>query len=469
VSHRWAFRGIDPEDLALLCARLQDRSEVLDAAGRRGASLLREHGLVTEAAALGRTVSGVAVSLAEASADTRWRVAAIRNAQDTALAAALPILAWRIVVEEAEFAATVACPPDARDETLRGWRACPPPEALADLSPAQVAAAFATMSPLARDGFALRFPDEAAALAGAPAEVRFLANRLRIADHVADLEDRLSSLRRRAAGGEAAALEGEIGDVEGRIRELRRWITEERQILWFDPAGDGRVIEVFGDLDAARHVAVVVPGVRNDLAAFSDRDRGFRHYARDLAAEVTRLGGGSTVATIAWLGYDPPDGLDAASRAAAEAGEDDLARFVDLVDLEGDRHVTVIGHSYGSVVAGLATSGGLDADEVVFVGSPGTGLGTAAEARLRPGGRVWAAIAIGDPIGRAIDPLAFLGGATDDLWYGPDPTDRRFGATRFATSGATGHFAYFDPDTASLGNLALIVAGRGDEVKGMGG
>ena len=60
MSHRWAFRGIDPEDLALLCARLQDRSEVLDAAGRRGASLLREHGLAAEAAALGRTVSGVA-------------------------------------------------------------------------------------------------------------------------------------------------------------------------------------------------------------------------------------------------------------------------------------------------------------------------------------------------------------------------------------------------------------------------
>ncbi|MGD2052311.1 MAG: hypothetical protein PVI35_07540, partial [Acidimicrobiia bacterium] len=239
MSHRWAFRGIDPEDLGLLSARMQHRSEILDVAGRRGASALREHGLVAESAALGRAVSGVAASLAEAAGDTRWRAAAIRSAQDTTLAAALPILAWRLVVEEAEFAATVACRPEDREATLRDWRASPSPEALTGLAPSQVAAAFSGLSPLARDGFAHRFPEVAAGLEGAPAEVRYLANRLRIADRVADLEDRLASLRDRFAPEERPALQGEIDRVEGRVRELRCWLAEERQILWFDPAGDG--------------------------------------------------------------------------------------------------------------------------------------------------------------------------------------------------------------------------------------
>ena len=30
---------------------------------------------------------------------------------------------------------------------------------------------------------------------------------------------------------------------------LGRWLAEDRQILIFDPRGDGRVAEVFGDLD----------------------------------------------------------------------------------------------------------------------------------------------------------------------------------------------------------------------------
>jgi len=470
VSRRWGFRGIDPEDLALLCARMEQRAETLDDAARRNSALLRSNGLVSEAAMLGRALTGVAHLLTEAAADTRWRAEAIRHAQDSTLAAAIPIQAWRLVAEEAEFAATTVFRPGERDETLNAWRECPAPEALAGLSPSQVAARFAALSPLARDGFAYRFPEQAASLAGVPAEVRYLANRLRIAGHVADLEDRLQSLRRRqhdpaGTAWEHQAVADEIADLGHRVRELRRWLAEERQILWFDPAGDGQVVEVFGDLDAARHLAVVVPGVGTDLAAFSHGDGGFRHCARDLAQAVEQLAPQSGTATVAWLGYDPPDGVDAVSTAAARAGCDDLARFVDLIDLAGDRHVTVIGHSYGSLVAGLGAAAGLDADEVVFVGSPGTGLHQATEARLRAGGRVWAALAEGDPIVRAVDPVAVLGGDVGRLWHGPDPVGDGFGAVEFGTGGASGHSGYFDPGTESLRNLALIVAGRGGEVE----
>ncbi|MCX9191818.1 hypothetical protein C3Y87_10405 [Carbonactinospora thermoautotrophica] len=60
----------------------------------------------------------------------------------------------------------------------------------------------------------------------------------------------------------------------------------------------------------------------------------------------------------------------------AEAGAPELDRFVDgirAVHGSEHRHVTVIGHSYGSTVVGEAAKrpGGLAADDLVVVGSSG--------------------------------------------------------------------------------------------------
>src|SRR5918998_3274382 len=51
-----------------------------------------------------------------------------------------------------------------------------------------------------------------------------------------------------APAGAAAAHAQPLPDLTG------------RQILAFDPAGDGRVVEVVGDLRAADRIAVIVPG-----------------------------------------------------------------------------------------------------------------------------------------------------------------------------------------------------------------
>ena len=40
-----------------------------------------------------------------------------------------------------------------------------------------------------------------------------------------------------------------------------QWAGEGRQFLTFDPRGNGRIVEVFGDLVAADRIAVLVPGV----------------------------------------------------------------------------------------------------------------------------------------------------------------------------------------------------------------
>ena len=87
----------------------------------------------------------------------------------------------------------------------------------------------------------------------------------------------------------------------------------DRHFLLFDPEGDGRAAEVFGDLTSARHVAVVVPGMNNDLNNFTGGDaERVQHQASQFDPDQ--------VATIQWLGYDTPEGATALSASARGAG-----------------------------------------------------------------------------------------------------------------------------------------------------
>jgi Alpha/beta hydrolase len=109
----------------------------------------------------------------------------------------------------------------------------------------------------------------------------------------------------------------------------------------------------------------------------------------------------------------------------------------------------VIGHSYGSLVTGMALAGeGLQVDETVLIGSPGVGVGSAGELG---DGNVWVGLARFDVVGYA-------------EWHGPNPHGRGFGATRFHTGDISGHSSYFNEGSQSLRNIGLIAAGYLDEV-----
>ena len=123
--------------------------------------------------------------------------------------------------------------------------------------------------------------------------------------------------------------------------------------------------------------------------------------------------------------------------------------------------MTLVGHSYGSTTVGAAvTSQPVDADDLVFLGSPGVLAGSVAE------------------LGRSAEHV-FVGEARYD-WvgdldaFGADPATAMFGATRFRADPQAGwwperafggdHWHYFDPGSESLRNIARIVAGRGVDV-----
>ncbi|MFD3777653.1 alpha/beta hydrolase [Streptomyces sp. NPDC058612] len=225
----------------------------------------------------------------------------------------------------------------------------------------------------------------------------------------------------------------------------------DRQVLAFDPRGRGQVAEVFGDLEHAAHVSVVVPGADNDASTHDARrapHTGPAGMARSLLAAA---GWGSAV--IAWTGYTTPVGvgLDTAVGRLAEAGAERLARFTAGLDAVGAPDPVLFCHSYGSVVCGLAARH-TDAADIVVLGSPGVRADTSGA--LRTGARVWAARSPSDWIAD-IPNVEFAG-----LGHGADPTSAAFGARRVPAADVRGHAGYFAPGTQSLAAFAAIANGE---------
>ncbi len=245
-----------------------------------------------------------------------------------------------------------------------------------------------------------------------------------------------------------------IARLDRAVADRKAWA--ERDLLLFDPSGDGRIAEVIGDLDTARHVVVLVPGVGNDLSSY---ERNLRADALHLAERL----GGTDTAVVTWLGYDPPNTVvGAISREPARQGAGALGDFVERL---GPAHTTVIAHSYGSLVAGLAAREGvLTPDELVFIGSPGVGADNAADLGLPSSTTVWSGLTLLDPIQLARPDCIDLSlRCATDLVFGTDPHNPMFGAKTFATGHTalwSAHSAYYRTGSLSLDNLAHIVLGE---------
>ncbi|MCX5607107.1 alpha/beta hydrolase family protein [Streptomyces sp. NBC_00047] len=251
----------------------------------------------------------------------------------------------------------------------------------------------------------------------------------------------------RANLAEAARLATDAGRT-GRAAKLRAMeAAGTAQFLAFDGRGRGRAVEVFGDLETADRVTVLVPGSDTTLDTYQRFRAGAVSLQQRLQAEHPRS------AVVAWLGYDTPGTVSTTVLTAARADEAaaELGPFLDrLGDVSGPgARLSLLCHSYGSVVCARTGTGPAVADMVLF-GSPGTGADAARD--LPTGARVWAGRGSDDWIGNV--PHARLGA----IGFGTDPVDPAFGARAFA-AGAAGHSDYLKPGTESLDSLAAIVLG----------
>jgi alpha/beta hydrolase family protein len=164
------------------------------------------------------------------------------------------------------------------------------------------------------------------------------------------------------------------GDLE-RASLLEALIACGGSILVYRPAHRHYSV-LFGDIEHARHVAVIVPGVGDEL-----------HLRQDWLPSAKKLfEAAASTAVILWKAYDNPR---------------------DLLSL------TIVAHSFGSVVTGASLADcGLHCTDVVVVGSPGMTVedlrqlhirGLGQHRRRRHGtlfvGRRSALVAIGDSRG----------------------------------------------------------------------
>jgi hypothetical protein len=259
----------------------------------------------------------------------------------------------------------------------------------------------------------------------------------------------------------SAALAGEypsvVGNLDGAPLALRYAANRDpafpgRQILALDRRGDGRIVEVLGDLATADRVAILIPGVDTTLAGFDTGLGGVRRRALSWQARQLFEQAGEKVAVVAWLGYDPPEGVRRAALREDRAASGALAleRFVaGLVADRPDRTITVVGHSYGSIVAGRAAAHlPTQVTDIVAIGSPG--MGVSGRAELGGTARVWAGSAPDDWT-RRLPSLRVFG-----LGHGRLPVDPEFGALPLPAGNVSGHDGYFMPGSAALEAIARI-------------
>ncbi|MEW2622811.1 alpha/beta hydrolase [Streptomyces sp. NPDC048106] len=262
----------------------------------------------------------------------------------------------------------------------------------------------------------------------------------------------------RADAARAARMAAAHGDSR-RAAADRALASTRRRLLAFDGRGDGLATEVFGDLAPADRIAVLVPGSDTSLDTYAR----FHRAAKALYTAAGRARGPRT-AVVAWLGYATPATVSttvATTGRADEAAPRLRALVRQLRDLAPARaHLSLVCHSYGSVVCGRAARG-LDVADIALVGSPGTGADDVSGLGARA--RVWAARGTGDWVAHVPHVRVDLLLATVGL--GADPVSRSFGARVF-DAGTADHSGYFTPGSASLANLARIIRGETSEVTG---
>ncbi|WP_051055177.1 MULTISPECIES: alpha/beta hydrolase [Kitasatospora] len=374
-----------------------------------------------------------------------------------------------------------------------------------DAPPTEVNAWWKSLPPDEQQRLLQAYPAELGNRDGLPTPARDQANRINLDRLVTELSGRqdLSDWDRKKLEGFRA--------IQGRLAE-ERGKQPPAYLMVIGDQGQGRAAIAYGNPDTADDVVAYVPGLNTEVKNMAGGDA---NRARDLWQAAHDTDPSRSTASIAWLGYDTPQVKGISPDMFAVAGDDRArqggAAYQDF--LQGLRashegqpaHLTALGHSYGSFTVGQAAQrpGGIPADDVILVGSPGTGAQQASQLGVGAG-HVWVGAAEHDPvsqlpshdeakgigIGAGIGGLlggplgavagGFLGDKIaghndpDELWFGQDPASREFGAHRFDVAdgplGFESHSDYWNQgdgrDGHSLRNMGLIVSGHGDRVSG---
>lgn len=226
-------------------------------------------------------------------------------------------------------------------------------------------------------------------------------------------------------------------------------VATERSLLLYQPANrhGGYVAFGVGDLTAATHLTITVPGFRGApqrraVTLVQDTENllaATTLHTRENVSEPVRT------AAIAWIGYRPPTVRQLPTLGPAAAGARNLTTFLRNITplLPNLHHITVVGHSYGGVVTALAVNDNPLIDKAVLAGAPGAPLFTTSRTA-----EIYIVTAPHDRIPAL-------------KWFTPTTpiTHRVHNVAQPAAANGRGHRTYFKPGTAALDAIAQIAAG----------
>lgn len=341
-------------------------------------------------------------------------------------------------------------------------------------SPAENAKWWGSLSPAEQDAYVSVHPAAVGALDGLPAAVRDDANRivlrgehaeasLALQAHAAKepVKYRMGLASQNSPSSAWTQWDKKRKELQSKFDALsqlkepyagKKDVPEDKQlyILGLDTKGDGKAVVAMGNPDTADHTAIHVPGTGTTLESTPGQ---LERIGKLQDSAMRHTADGESVSTVLWLGYDAPEiDTSVATPGRAHDAAADLQSFTEGTRVsheEGRSHVTVLGHSYGSTTVGAAASEGpgLGADDLVFVGSPGTTAENVKDLQMDPA-HVWAGATPQDPIPRL----------AADLTLGRNPAVEDFGAQPMRVNDG-GHSSYWDDGQESLSNQGKVIAG----------
>ncbi|MEV7022547.1 alpha/beta hydrolase [Kitasatospora sp. NPDC093558] len=379
----------------------------------------------------------------------------------------------------------------------------------AGTDPGSVKQWWTSLTDTERQNFITTHPDQIGNLDGVPAIARDEANRLNLTHLVDQYEHKpnLSDDDKRKLDG-FRAIQMKLDQAKSKIPPAF--------LIGVSDEGQGRGILSWGNPDTAQNVSAYVPGLGTTLSAVGGKDA---DRARNVWQATHNADPSASVASIVWLGYDPPLGSrtpEVMGTPRAEKGAAAYDKFLNGLRATHDgppAHLVALGHSYGSLTVGLAAQlpGGTGANDVILVGSPGTEAQKASQLHGDPH-HVWVGDAENDPVshlpspprvqydlgaanigtstvgvlgtiaGGALGDVASRHFAPDQVWFGRDPANHEFGANRFKVADGLensfdSHSNYMEDPTGdytadpskrenleSINNIGQIAAGKYDNV-----
>ncbi|CCK50882.1 Conserved protein of unknown function [Mycobacterium canettii CIPT 140060008] len=275
-----------------------------------------------------------------------------------------------------------------------------------------------------------------------------------------------------------------LADLQALQRTLADPANRGASLILLDAVSDPRKVLAavgVGDVDNAERVGVTVGGLNTRVSSSVGDMVKEAGIQRGKAAELRERAGlpnYDAVASIAWLGYDAPDGLkDVMHDWSARDAAGPLNRFykgLAATTNVSDQHITAFGHSYGSLVTSLALQQGAPVSDVVLYGSPGTELTHASQLGVEPG-HAFYMIGVNDHVADTIPEFGAFGSAPQDVpgmtqlsvntGLAPGPVlgdgrlhERAYGHSEYARNG--------DNDQLRMSgyNMAAVLAGLPDDL-----